>query len=202
VVLEQILVHAVRTIEGVSQQPFEPDSVLWSLHSGSGDQLTCEIRRTDVALCLQFRSNAGVVRVSQSLDPASVESWSRVWRAYYLTSGWSDQGRAPRRHRQRAGRTPAAAVQADGPKHRNARAHPDRPPVITGAILRCWSVRGTDGATVVCELVRTEAGLEVRCDTSPVRTRLVNSIGEGINLANVWKAAYENSAVAADAALE
>jgi hypothetical protein len=184
----------------VTPQPFEADSVLWSLDSGSGDQLICEIHRTDAAVCIRARCNAGVVRVSQPLAPSSVESWSRVWRAYYLTSGWSEKGGA-RRPRQRAGRTPAPAVQDGGPKLRDAQAHPDRPPVTTGAILRCWSVRGTDGAMVSCDLVRTETGLEVRCDAAPVRTRRVNSIGEGINLADAWKAAYEK-AVPGNAALE
>jgi hypothetical protein len=143
--------------------------VLWSLNNAAGDELRCETQHTSSGLRLRFRSSAGVVRLTGPIQPSSVDSWMRIWRAYYLTSGWSDPGEARRGHRRRA--------------------RPTRSPAVMGPILRYWTMSGPGGATVACELVRTPVGLEVRCDTSPVRAQAVSTVAEGLPLAQEWKSA-------------
>jgi hypothetical protein len=46
-----------------------------------------------------------------------------------------------------------------------------------------------DGSTVACDLVRTGAGLEVRCDALPKRAQLVRNMAEGLELAKAWRSA-------------
>ena len=45
---------------------------------------------------------------------------------------------------------------------------------------------------VTCDLVRSENGLEVRCDPNPERSRRVNSISEGFRIAEALKSAFRS----------
>ena len=193
---------ADRTLDRVKGRTPDPQGrALWSLSNASGDELRCETHETAAGVCLRFCTTAGVLRTSGLIQAPNLESWIRIWRAYYLTSGWSVSsvagGDAGRLNRGTACK----------PSRRGSRA-PDsttRPEsgwlqVVTGPILRYWSVRAADGATVACELVRTQAGLEVRCDTFPMRAQLVSSMAEGLALSHAWKSEHQLGAAQHDRA--
>ena len=150
--------------------PDQQSRVLWILKNAAGAELTCELYRTMHAVQLRFRSGAGLLYETPRLNPSDADSWARVWRAYYLMGGWP----AP---------SPADAGCRPRLPHRAA------PPVRTGPILRYWSRTDHEGAIVACELVRTETGLEVRCNGRPQRARLVRSMTEARELAEAWKSA-------------
>jgi hypothetical protein len=61
-------------------------------------------------------------------------------------------------------------------------------------VTRYWELRGPDGQHIVCDLVRTAAGLEVQCGHSDEQRRLraapVKSLADGLNLAQAWRAFY------------
>lgn len=155
--------------------PPEPSHVLWRLNNPSGDELKCEIHRTDTAVKLRFLSRDGLLGESPPITAASLESWTRVWRAFYLTNGWSDPGVVL-------------------PSHHRTRKRPTSPPLVFSGdapILRYWTMTDREGATVACELVRTEAGLEVRCNGRPARAQLVYSMADGLRLAGDWQSAYQ-----------
>ena len=157
--------------------PREPGHVLWRLNNPSGDELTCEIHRTDTAVTLRFLSRDVLLGESPPITAASLECWTRVWRAYYLTNGWADPGVVLPRRR--------------------ARKRPMSPPLVgsgDAAILRYWTMTDRAGATVACELVRTAAGLEVRCNGRPQRAQLVYSMADGLRLAGDWQSAYQADA--------
>jgi hypothetical protein len=156
--------------QGVADTSSSEGQLLWRLHNASGDALTCESHRSDHGVHLRFQSSTELLRETSALDAAGVESWARVWRAYYLTSGWSAPSATRRSRRSRSQR-------------------PSVPPARLGSILRYWTLTDRDGAIVACELVRTESGLEVRHDGRPKRAQLVHSMNEGLRLAEAWKSA-------------
>lgn len=64
-------------------------------------------------------------------------------------------------------------------------------------LLRYWTLHGPGGHVVTCELVRTETGLEVRCDWidrgAPARltnSAAIQAVAEALKVADTWKAAY------------
>jgi hypothetical protein len=65
------------------------------------------------------------------------------------------------------------------------------------SLLRYWTLHGPGGHVATCELVRTEAGLEVRCDWAdngaPARranSAAIEGVAAALSLADAWKAAY------------
>ena len=65
------------------------------------------------------------------------------------------------------------------------------------SLLRYWTLHSPAGHVATCDLVRTEAGLEVRCDWKDAATqpRVTNSaaiqaMAEGLTLADSWRAAH------------
>jgi hypothetical protein len=142
--------------------------VVWRLNGTSGTELTCELCRTGHEVRLRFCSGAELLHETALMAPAEADSWTRIWRAYYLTSGWSAPGPSRRSRRSRIPRRAA-------------------PQVRTGPILRYWTRTDHEGGTVACELVRTETGLEVRFDGPPQRTQPVRSMTEALALAEAWK---------------
>ena len=65
------------------------------------------------------------------------------------------------------------------------------------SLLRYWTLHSPDGDVATCELVRTQAGLEVRCDWNSdgvearvARAAPVRAVSDGLNLAEGWKASY------------
>ena len=173
--------------------------VLWSLTGASGEELKCETYHTETSLHLRFRTNAGILRTSKPIECSDLESWTRIWRAFYLTSGWSDIT-APhighRRHKPRPAPTSFERVASTA----TPLAQPRQPwlQVVTGPILRYWTLSRPEGSTIACELVRTESGLEVRCNASPQRAQRVHSMAEGLELSNTWTSAYRDGDAAQD----
>ena len=167
--------------------------VLWSLIGASGEELKCETYHTETSLHLRFRTNVGILRTSKPIECSDLESWARVWRAFYLTSGWSDVRAARighRRHKPRPASTTLGSVASTATRL----SQPRQPwlQVVTGPILRYWTLSRPEGSTIACELVRTESGLEVWCNASPQRAQLVYSMAEGLELSNIWKSVYRD----------
>ena len=64
-------------------------------------------------------------------------------------------------------------------------------------LLRYWTLRSPQGHVATCELVRTQKGLEVRCDWTGAnaqarvaRAAAIEAMADALNLADSWKAAY------------
>jgi hypothetical protein len=64
-------------------------------------------------------------------------------------------------------------------------------------LLRFWTLHSPSGHVATCELVRTEAGLEVRCDWSDngaqarvAKTAAIQAVADALSLAEAWKTAY------------
>jgi hypothetical protein len=64
-------------------------------------------------------------------------------------------------------------------------------------VLRYWTLQSPDGSVATCELVRTAAGLEVRCDRSPDGSPIsaphaesIGGITDALDLAETWKASF------------
>ena len=168
----------------------QEDRVLWSLTNASDDELKCETWQSEAGLHLRFRTSAGVLYTSKPIDDGDVESWTRVWRAYYLTDGWRDSRTHRFRPYRRKGRNEPSSP-GPGVIAPVAQPQPTRLQVATEPILRYWTVTGVAGPTITCELVRTRAGLEVRCNTAPARAEVVRSMAEGLALSRAWKGAVE-----------
>ena len=67
----------------------------------------------------------------------------------------------------------------------------------TEPLLRYWTLHSPEGHIATCELVRTEKGLEVRCDWSSegaqarvARTTSIEAVTDALAVAETWKAAY------------
>ena len=65
------------------------------------------------------------------------------------------------------------------------------------SLLRYWTLHSPNGDVATCELVRTPAGLEVRCELNAdsararvARAATVRAISDALNLAEAWKASY------------
>lgn len=165
---------------------------MWSLRNAAGDELKCEAQHTDAGVILRFRTSAGVLATSRPIAPSDLESWIRVWRAYYLTSGWSDGDAAGRGHRQVTPRTAATSARHhDATGATRIQTGSSVGQIVTGPILRYWSVTAADGAIISCELVRTKDGLEVRCNSVPARAQTVHSMAEGLDLSHSWRSEYQ-----------
>jgi hypothetical protein len=169
----------------------QPSGVLWSLIGASGEELKCETHHTETTLHLRFRTSEGILCTSKPIEASELESWTRVWRAFYLTSGWSEASAARLGHRRyRARPAPRPVPRVASTATPLAQPRPRWVHVVTGPILRYWAVTGPQGSTIVCELVRTKSGLEVRCNASPERAQPVHSMAEGLELSNAWRSAY------------
>ena len=65
------------------------------------------------------------------------------------------------------------------------------------ALLRYWTLHSPEGHIARCELVRTNQGLEVRCDWSAegaqariAKAAAIQAVADALALAEAWKAAY------------
>jgi hypothetical protein len=64
-------------------------------------------------------------------------------------------------------------------------------------LVRYWTLHSPAGHVATCELVRTDKGLEVRCDWTDdgaqarvARTASIQAVTDALSLAESWKAAY------------
>jgi hypothetical protein len=74
---------------------------------------------------------------------------------------------------------------------------------VSSRILVCWRLRDRRGADVICELSRTDQGLQLQChetgQAEAIRVATVTTVADGVALALVWKKAYDAAGGAARA---
>ena len=165
--------------------------LLWALRNADGAQLQCEAYLADDGFRLRCCLGDQELRTSRGIGLLDVDSWARVYLAFYRTEGWLESA-------QKYSGVQLDALSALAPQQvgkatyeaaDTAAAHV---PTAAVPILRYWTLRTPQKQLVACELVRAGKGLEVQL-SSAARAQPVASMSDALRLATAWKDEYEAS---------